>query len=204
MKTRAALLTTIGLILSLSFALPANAAESCNALASTVKIAQNAIAVAAGVESPASANGIDLKKLDKEAWNSAKACRQVAKFMGGGQRCGNVSKGKCSAGVQDTMRRMGIPMPRGNAIDQKGWLDKNFEKVTVPETAKKYKNDGSDLCSRAQPGVICLYSTSRHSYGHIEIKSAEHTYCSDFCTGRASLLNPRGKYKLVGVYRLKK
>lgn len=153
------------------------------------------------VANAAAAGNLDanfMKRLNAVATANATKCRASAKSLHGGRvMCGNVSKGMCATGVRETLNTMGLPMGRGNAIDQRGWLRKNTQVVA------EGSNLNANLCQKATPGVVCVYSTTRHSYGHIEIKTGENRFCSDYCSTHSAVLNPRGKFKLVGVYRLK-
>lgn len=168
----------------------------------------------ANTPAPAKSQELDkdfLARLNGHAKDNATKCRYAAQFMGGRWTCGNSSKGMCAQGTRETLNQMKIPMPRGNAVDQQAFLNnpKYFEKLAEQKISRGQPVRGTsrinqNLCNSGDPGIVCLYTTTRHNYGHIEVKSAPGRFCSDFCSTHASNLNGKGKFTLVGVYRIKK
>lgn len=166
---------------------------------------------------PAAQSAIDgnwLRRLNDTALERVHACRVPARFMQAklGRRpvCNsNSSKGLCAQATKETLNRMKIPMPNGNAADQQGFLNnpKYFEKIAEQKVYRGHPAGGrqidQSLCNNGDPGIVCLYTTTRHNYGHIEIKSSKNRFCSDFCSTHASNLNKKGAFTLVGVYRIK-
>lgn len=180
----------------------AHAAGECNAFASTARAAGDVLRAAAAAN-PEAGEPIDLKTLTKAARNASTKCRIASPTSSagnqvGGSKCGNISKGKCVEGVRDILRELGINMPNSKtAPEQKAWLEKNFEKLNGLGVS-------GDVCAKAPPGVVCLYHSGVTADGHIEVKSGDNQYCSDFCSAGSAYNNKKLQMTVIGVYRIKK
>lgn len=117
------------------------------------------------------------------AWHSATKPRQVARFMGGGVKRGNRSKGMCAQAAKEALVNSNICHGKlaGNAIDlhRRGILRSHCPRLKLSSLKDPRK---------APNGSVIVYSgyagRRPHNYGHIEaklVKNGVANYCSDFC-----------------------
>lgn len=178
-------------------------------------------------------------KLAAIAVREAVKGRSVANFCGGGYRSGNKSKCACAAGVKDALLSSGIctSRPPGDAINLAGFRYNGTTSQlsrTGPDSSHaltafcpalhqshgREPNYSSSItaASRAPAGSVIVYSTSRHKWGHIEIKIkvtaqnireishnlrvkvGDYLYCSDFC--RAGPTLSHGTNRVEAIYSL--
>jgi hypothetical protein len=179
-----------------------------------------------------------LNRLSIEAVKQAVKGRSVARFCGGGFRSGNRSKCACAAGVKDTLAATGIcpSRPAGDAVNLAGLPRGTTGQLSrtgpvagrslasmCPALHQTHGRDSSyrgslNAAENAPAGSVIVYSTSRHQYGHIEIKlkvtadnysalskklnvkMGQYLYCSDFC--RTGPTFSHGTNRVEGIYSL--
>ena len=151
-----------------------------------------AVAASATTRAPA-ARRFSEASLESAARKHAYGCRRSAKFMGSRMICGNRSKGMCNRATQEIIRDgLGVNIPVVNSYaGKKAAYDRALTKLNVSS------------CDQAPAGAVCLYSTTRHQWGHTEVKTGIG-FCSDFCSHRAANNSPRGKFTFQGAYMPKK
>lgn len=167
-----------------------------------------------------------VEKLANEAWSEAIETRNVARYLGGGRRGGNSSKGMCAQAVKEALVDAGIchTYPSGDArnLHTTGELRRDCPKLKLAKSASaRNKLDITDI-SQAPAGSVIVYSgyagKKPHNYGHIEIKVpvtpelktkmgrdglsvqvGQFVYCSDFCRATPT---KKSTNSVIGIYTL--
>lgn len=167
-----------------------------------------------------------LTKLANEAWSEAIETRNVARFLGGGRRGGNRSKGMCAQAVKEALVDAGIctKYPSGDArnLHTSGVLKRDCPKLKLVKSASSRNKLGINDISQAPAGSVIVYSgyagKRPHNYGHIEIKVpvtpelkqkmgrdglsvqvGQFVYCSDFCRATPT---KKSTNSVIGIYTL--
>jgi hypothetical protein len=147
------------------------------------------------------------KRLATAARRQALMCRVPADYLfrrrGRAKMCGNVSKGKCYAGVKDALVEAGITKTRLPGVSAKdahyrGYLKKAGMKNIMPSLKGKIGGNLVKIAQNAPAGAVLVYDGGSHGHGHIEIKTTANQYCSDFC--RNYPVNIRNARRLIAVY----
>lgn len=118
---------------------------------------------------------------------------------------GNQSKGKCWAAVKDALLQAGIFKKRpGTEAARNAGPDLKRAGMTNVISSMRSKIGGNltDLAWQAPVGSVLVYEGGGHGYGHIEIKTADKQYCSDFCQSRPVNALSRNPRRLIGIYTL--
>jgi hypothetical protein len=147
------------------------------------------------------------ERLMIEARRQALVCRQPASFLrrrlGSQPICGNRSKGLCYRAVKDALTAAGITrsnLPGNSAKDahQRGYLRQAGMRDIMANLRSRHGNNLQAIAQNAPPGAVLVYEGGSHGHGHIEIKSGQNEYCSDFCSTRP--VNTYLRRRLIGVY----
>lgn len=148
-----------------------------------------------------------VRKLAAAARRQALLCRVPADYLwrrrGRSAMCGNVSKGKCYAGVKDALVEAGITKKRLPGVSAKDAHYRNYLKNAgmkniMPSLKGKLGGNLVKIAQSAPAGAVLVYDGGSHGHGHIEIKSTSSQYCSDFC--RNYPVNIRNARRLIAVY----
>ncbi len=153
---------------------------------------------AAPAPSPSVSSKNFVEKLSAAAKKAAEKCRTTASWLrrkGIKKLCGaGRSKGMCYQAVKEAMRAVGVQLTGGSAhmAHTQGQLSKaGF--VNLLRNGK--------APNPIPAGAVLVYTSTKkqagHTHGHIEIKTKDGKYCSDFCSKR-----PMRNRTLVGVYIL--
>jgi hypothetical protein len=112
--------------------------------------------------------------------------RMGAHYPCGGSSDFHRSKGWCKSGVREAIQEaLGKTITGSSATESQAWLQRNMTYLA-----------GVSSCKDAPIGAICLYDRRpAHNFGHIEGKTGENEYCSDFCAN-----HPIRVGRFVGAY----
>ena len=87
-------------------------------------------------------------------------------------------------------KSFGYSLPGGSAMASRNFLEDHMTRLP------------GVTCANAPVGAVCLYKSSQHNFGHIEIKTGRSSYCSDFCAAVPITSGRKGRktHTAVAVY----
>lgn len=144
-----------------------------------------------------------VERLNDAFHNAALAPRQICSKAKGCRTISRGAKGKCREAVRQVLEQMGLIDPRTSRGGPYRGTDGKMHSMGVAATeytnylpSQGFQNMTGRFTSTSAP-IGCVITYSGGPYGHIEVKTDNNTWCSDYCTDRPRDASPTRRVQAI-------